>query len=150
MSEITLHIGEQDSYHTIYLECLLHNGETETTDIEIHVLPQARPRVFEINIDGEFVYSSDAGSVKEIIAKTTEYSRMVEEWVKDGKPSATINLKSDKQGGFLIPSASTFVPKPGILNVFWRALHIGGWKELNFRDQILKGAKQAKVTRGSE
>ncbi len=63
MTEITLHIGEQDSYHTIHLECLQHNGETKTTDIEIHVLPQARPRVFEINIDGEFAYSSGTGDL---------------------------------------------------------------------------------------
>ena len=150
MSEITLHIGETDSYHTVHLECLLHNGETKTTDIEIHVLSQYRPRVFEIKIDGEFVYSSDAGSVKEIIAKTTEYSKAVAEWVKDGRPSAIINLKSGEQGGFLIPGGSSFVPEPGILNAIRRTFHIGGWKETNFRDQILKGAKQAKVTRGPE
>ena len=58
MSEITLHIGEPDSYHTVHLECLLHNGETKTTDIEIHVLPQARPRAYVITIDGVLVYES--------------------------------------------------------------------------------------------
>ena len=58
MTEITLHIGETDSYHTIHLACLQHNGETKTTDIEIHVLPQARPRAYVITIDGVLVHES--------------------------------------------------------------------------------------------
>jgi hypothetical protein len=63
MSEITLHIGVPDSYHTINIECLQHNGTTKTFDMEIHVLPQYRPRIFEIKIDGEIVYSSEERDV---------------------------------------------------------------------------------------
>ena len=152
MTEITLHIGETDSYHTIYLDCLQHDGTRKTTEVEIHVLPQDRPRVFEVKIDGEFVYLSDAGSKKEIIAKTTGYSRAVEEWVKDGDgiPKAIINLKRDEQGGFLIPNSVRFVPKPGFVNFVRRIFHIGGWKELNLHDQLLTLAKQAKVIRGDQ
>ena len=77
MSEITLHIGEPDSYHTVHLECLLHNGETKTFDMEIHVLPQYRPRIFEIKIDGELVYSSGAGDLipeaRGVLALMNEY-----------------------------------------------------------------------------
>jgi len=65
MSEITLHIGELDSYHTINIECLQHNGTTKTSNMEIHVLPQSRPRIFEIKIDGEIVYSSDVEGISE-------------------------------------------------------------------------------------
>lgn len=63
MSEITLHIGEPDSYHTINLDCLQHDGTRKTTSIEIHVLPQDRPRLFEIRIDGGLIYSSWTGNL---------------------------------------------------------------------------------------
>jgi hypothetical protein len=77
----------------------------------------------------------------------TDPTKAVAEWVKDGKPRAIINLKNDEQGGFLIPGASSFVPKPGLLNVVRRTFHIGGWKEFNFHDHILTAVKQAKVNR---
>jgi len=72
MSEITLHIGEPDSYQAIHIECLQHNGTTKTFDMEIHVLPQARPRIFEIKIDGEIVYSSDVRDIDVLASRALD------------------------------------------------------------------------------
>lgn len=148
MSEITLHIGEPDSYHTIYLDCLQHDGTRKTTEVEIHVLPQSRPRVFEVKIDGELVYSSEVRDVGEIIAKETEYSEAVKEWVKGDISKVIKSLNRDEQGGFLIPNAVRFVPEPGFINFVRRIFRVGGWKELSLHDQIMTLAKQAKVIRG--